>query len=87
MLSRPVDPHVACKPALDRKKRPHVGQGTVGALSVADAALALRVAIFIWASDVCLCSAERALEETALRQAQVLALMLSSLTEALRVSL
>ena len=35
------------KPALDRNKRPHVGQGTVGATFVADAALALRVAFLL----------------------------------------
>ena len=34
------------RPALDRKKRPQVGQGTVGAMSVADAALAFRIALF-----------------------------------------
>ena len=35
-------------PAQERKKRPHVGkEGTVGAMSVADAARALRIAFLV----------------------------------------
>ena len=40
------------KPALDRKKGQQVEQGTVGPMSVADAALTLRVAPLLCASDV-----------------------------------
>ena len=57
------------RPARERKKRLRVTQGTVGAISVAGAARAWRVDLLLCATDVRLFSAERAPEETTLRQA------------------
>ena len=38
------------RPALERRKRPHVGQGTVGAKSADEAALAFRAARLLCAA-------------------------------------
>ena len=51
MLSRPVDPHVACKASSWPEETSHMGQGTEGAMSMADAALDFQIALLLWASD------------------------------------
>ena len=57
------------RPALERRKRPHVGQGTVGAESADEAALAFRAARLRCASVKRLLTANLAPVLTAVRHA------------------
>ena len=83
------------RPALERRKRPHVGQGTVGAKSADEAALAFRAARLLCAAVMRLLSADLAPVLTAVRHAgrseatasQLSVLILSSLRVDFRVSL
>ena len=83
------------RPALDRRKRPHVGQGIVSAKSADEDALALRAARLLYAAVMHLLSADRAPVFTTVRQAgrseatasQLSMLILSSLRVYFRVSL
>ena len=57
------------RPALDRRKRPHVRQGTGRPKSADEATLALRAARLVCAAVIRLLSADRATDCTAVRQA------------------